>query len=130
MFPELGSGLQLICPFWCSYLNVEEGERGMLNSVISHEVLNCTGTNMAYDLFTDTFFTLFNLNFPLIRLKPNINTKPLNPFMTRGLPKSRKSKLKLARKAKAQPTEQNKNNFILYRNLYNSLVKRAKNAIR
>lgn len=49
--------------------------------------------------------------------------------MTSGLLKSRNTKLKLARKAKYHPSPENVERFRTYRNLYNSLVKKAKNCI-
>ena len=56
----------------------------------------------------------------------NKNKQPINKFMTPGLMKSRRTKLKLARKLKIRKTEENIKRFKVYRNLYNSVLRKAK----
>ena len=46
--------------------------------------------------------------------------------MTKGSFLSRKTKLKLLRKAKATRTEENWNKFKQYRNIYNTVLRKAK----
>ena len=91
-----------------------------------NDVLDSNCANTAYEIFWDSFKTLFDLHFPLNRVKINRNKTKLNEFMTKGLLLSRKTKLKLLRKAKATRTEENWNKFKHYRNIYNSVLRKAK----
>ena len=91
-----------------------------------NDVLDSNCANAAYEIFWDSFKTLFDLHFPLIRIKINRNKTKINEFMTKGLLLSRKTKLKLLRKAKATRTEENWNKFKQYRNIYNSVLRKAK----
>ena len=59
-------------------------------------------------------------------LRINKNKTPVNNFMTSGLLKSRKTKLKLARKAKVNPSIENIDRSRTYRNIYNALMRKAK----
>jgi hypothetical protein len=97
-----------------------------LNVISWDDVYNSSCPNESYNCFWDTFKTLFDLHFPLVRKRVNRNKTPINKFMTSGLLKSRNTKLKLARKAKYHPSPENVERFRTYRNLYNSLVKKAK----
>ena len=91
-----------------------------------NDVLDSNCANTAYEIFWDSFKTLFDLHFPLNRVKINRNKTKINEFMTKGLLLSRKTKLKLLRKAKATRTEENWNKFKHYRNIYNSVLRKAK----
>lgn len=97
-----------------------------LNNLTWYDVLSESDTNSAFNNFSETFSALFDLHFPIVKVNQNRNNQPLNPFMTRGLLKSRKTKLKLMKKAKAQPSEQNKQILVRYRNVYNAAIKKAK----
>ena len=90
------------------------------------DVFNSNCPNEAFISFWETFKSLYDLHFPLIRVKPNKNKVPLNPFMSRGLLISRQTKLKLIRKSKVQPTLHNILVARNYRNLYISAIKKAK----
>ena len=91
-----------------------------------NDVLESNCANESYNLFWDAFKTLFDLHFPLIRVKINRNKTRINDFMTKGLLLSRKNKLKLQRKAKASRREEDWNNFRVYRNIYHSVLRKAK----
>lgn len=86
--------------------------------------LNCP--NASAQKFNETFFELFEMHFPKVRIKVNRHKVPLNNWMTHGLLKSRKRKLMLDRKAKKCPTPTNIEKFKTYRNVYNACLKRAK----
>lgn len=91
-----------------------------------NNVYTCLDPNEAYLAFFDEFKTLFDFHFPLIRVRVNINRTPLNKFMSKGLLISRNVKLKLARKAKASKLTGDVEKFKKYRNVYNTLVRKAK----
>ena len=89
------------------------------NNVIAS---NCP--NEAYDIFWDDFYNIFELSFPKKKVKINRNKHCINKFMTKGLMKSRRTKLNLS--AKAKRSNDDKLKYISYRNLYNSILKKAK----
>ena len=91
-----------------------------------NNVLQSNDPNIAANNFHHTFSQIFNSCFPLITEKVNRRYKPINKFMTPGLLKSRRRKIKLANKAKLHPTEENKNNYKRYRNVYISLIRKSK----
>lgn len=89
-------------------------------------VIGSDCVNTACEYFFNTFFELYELCFPFQRVKKNKKYNRINGFMTRGLLKSRSRNLKLAQISKKYPTQQNKNNYLTYRRLYNKLVRLAK----
>ena len=82
-------------------------------------------TNNSFNVFNDIFMDLFNFHFPEKTKKIKINRDPLNTFMTQGLLKSRKRKLYLAKVARTGDILA-KENYKIYRNLYNKLLKLSK----
>lgn len=89
-------------------------------------VLESNDPNESANLFINTFLDKFHSSFPLQYEKVNRRYKPINKFMTPGLLKSRRTKLKLANKAKLNPSFQNKRKYTIYRNAYNSAIKKSK----
>ena len=89
-------------------------------------VYNSEDPNLAADHFFNDFHFLFNSHFPEKVIKPSKKYNKINNWMTRGLLKSREVKLKLSRKVKLNPSDQNLRKFRNYRNLYNILIKKAK----
>ena len=102
------------------------GFKGALRNQLWGNVFESNCPNTAFNNFSDTYQTLFDSYFPYIRVKANKNCQPINKFMTKGLLLSRKTKLKLARKAKKSPNQININNFRVYRNLYNKVLHTSK----
>ena len=90
------------------------------------DIINSDCTDTACNLFLDIFFELYNIFFPLKRVKLNKEYHALNPFMSKGLLISRKKNLSLALKVKKNPTLVNKNEYKKYRNTYLRMVKLAK----
>ncbi len=90
-----------------------------------NNVLMSRDTNDAFNAFWDTFYTLFNLHFPLQRVKFNRNIHKINNFMTNGLLISRKYKSELHKKALVSPNLYG-NAYKNYRNVYNRLIKASK----
>ncbi len=98
--------------------------KNYISTLTWNNVLNSNCPNEAYDIFWDDFYNIFELSFPKKKVKTNRNKHCINKFMTKGLMKSRKNKFKLA--AKAKRSNEDKLKYISYRNLYNSLLKKAK----
>ena len=90
------------------------------------EITSSQCPSKSYEIFWDTFSFFFNLYFPLKKVKLNPKKHPVNPFMTPALLISRNQKLKLAKKAKVNPTLENSTNYRNYRNIYNKVVKKSK----
>jgi Reverse transcriptase (RNA-dependent DNA polymerase) len=91
-----------------------------------NHVLNSNDTQEAYNLFSDTFFNLYNLFFPLKRVKFNKNVHFVEKWMSAGLLISRKNKILLGKKCANNPNVANILSFKNYRNLYNRTVRAAK----
>jgi len=62
-------------------------------------VLEEEDPQVAYNLFSDTFFNLYNLQFLLKEVKFNINQHKVEPWMSKGLLTSRYNELDLASQA-------------------------------
>ena len=110
--------------------NFCEANRNRFKETLSNfswnHVLNSNDTNEASNLFCEQFSDLYDIHFPIIEVRKNKNCHAINRFMTRGLLISRKNKLKLQKKAKTSPNGPAPEKFRLYRNIYNSLIKKAK----
>jgi len=83
-------------------------------------------TQEAYNHFSDTFFMLFDLFFPLKSKKINKNFDSINPWFTRGLIVSRSRKNFLHKNMLKNPSEQNILAYKQYRNVYNNTVRISK----
>jgi hypothetical protein len=59
-------------------------------------VLEEDDPQLSYNLFSDTFFNLYNLHFPLREIRFNVNKHSVEPWMSKGLLTSRAKKLELA----------------------------------
>ena len=90
-----------------------------------NNVTNCNEVNSSYNNFWEDFHTLFELHFPLIKVKLNRNVHNVNNFMTKGLLISRKNKNLLQKKALIEPLLYNER-YKNYRNIFNSLVRASK----
>jgi len=80
----------------------------------------------AYNSFSALFNNLYELYFPVKKIKFNRNLHSLEPWMSTGLLISRTQKFKLASSASRDPTDAATTLFKNYRNLYNTLIKAAK----
>ena len=72
----------------------------------------------AFNSFWDSFNTVFELHFPLITKKINKNIHKLQPFMTKGLLASGRTKYKLLLISKENPSVETLNAYKQFRNLY------------
>jgi hypothetical protein len=100
--------------------------RTMLHGTLWDHVLECDDAQIAYNRFHDTFFNLYELFFPLKRVKFNRNKHKLEQWITNGLLISRKTKIKLYKLSVSNPSAYNILKFKNYRNLYNSTIRAAK----
>ena len=89
-------------------------------------VINNDCVHSACDSFLDIFFELYEICFPIKRVKFNKRFHPLQPFMSKALLVSRSRNLKLSQIARKSPTDINKENYRQYRLIYNNLVRAAK----
>jgi hypothetical protein len=62
---------------------------------INWDFLNTFNTQESYDQFSETFFSLYNLYFPLIKSKVNKKVHKINPWMSKGILISRFKKIEL-----------------------------------
>ena len=90
-----------------------------------NNVTNCNEVNVSYEKFWDVFHSLFELHFPLIKVKLNRNVHNVNNFMTKGLLISRKNKNLLQKKALLEP-QLFSVSYKNYRNIFNSLIRASK----
>ena len=98
--------------------------KNYLSNLTWNNVLSSSCPEESYNIFWEDFYHLFELSFPIKKIKLNRNNHPINKFMSKGLLKSRKTKLRLARKS--NQSAENRTIYVNYRNLYNSLIKTAK----
>ena len=89
------------------------------------EVLNCEDVQVAFDTFNDVFSTGFDQFFPLQKKRKNKFHKK-QPWMTKGLLKSRNNSIKLRGIFQEFPTSTNRKVYTEYRNLFNKLKRIAK----
>ena len=97
-----------------------------LGQISWQEVLNNDCPNASYDLFYDIFNQKYNLHFPLVQPFRNVNTKPINPFMSKGLLKCRNKKIYLGNISRISVNNADKQYYIIYINTYNCTLRTSK----
>jgi hypothetical protein len=97
-----------------------------LSNVNWNSLYDCHETQLAYNIFSENFFVLYNLHFPLKRVKLNRNIHKIEKWFTGGMLISRRKKLYLAKCAVREPSTENKNIYNRYRNLYNTILRASK----
>ena len=105
--------------------NLNRFKQSLLNMTWVN-ILNTECTNTATNNFLEVFMDLYNIFFPISRIKINKNYHRINNFMTKGLLVSRSKNISLAHKAQRFPTDLNKLTSKTYRNKYNSLIRISK----
>jgi hypothetical protein len=103
--------------------------RDELRNLSWNTVLREQDVNLALDHFLDTFTTLADLCFPEKKRKINKNLNGIKEFMTKGLLISRKRKNVLFKNKLLYPTDVNINNYRIYRNIYNAVIRRSKKIV-
>ena len=82
---------------------------------------------LAFDYFLTKIDEYFEASFPIIHnYSPRKNTTAINPFMSKGLLMSRKTRNKLAAKKNKNPTLENIQKFKKYNTIYKSLIRKSK----
>ncbi len=97
-----------------------------LNSIDWQILTTFVCTQQTYDHFSETFFALYDIYFPLLTKRINKNTNPIHPWVTPGLLISRRSKTTLHTISIKEPTQYNISKYKTYRNLYNSTIRNSK----
>lgn len=105
--------------------NTEHFISAMMNMSWNH-VLLTSDTQTAFDSFSNTFFDIFNLYFPLKTKKINKRYHKIEPWITTGILNSRRTKILLNNRSIKNPTHHNINKFKQYRNIYNLIIRKAK----
>jgi hypothetical protein len=91
-----------------------------------NNILECNDAQLAYNLFSDSFFNLFNVHFPLSRVKFNRNIHSIKKWMSKGLLISRNTKIQMGKAYSLNPNPVNRLLFKNYRNVYNRTIRAAK----
>ena len=89
-------------------------------------IMNENRPNQAFSSFFGNVKTCYEESFPFINRSSTVKTSPINPWMTPGLLKSRKTKQHLYSRKSLHPTAHNINAFNNYVKLYKSLCRSAK----
>ena len=100
--------------------------RRALSSETWDNIYEMNDVQVSYNLFSDKFFSLYELFFPLKTCKFNVNLHKLEKWYTNGLIISRSEKIRLDKVASRTPSPANIIAYKTYRNLYNKLLKAAK----
>jgi len=100
--------------------------KSTLHSIRWHDVLNENDPQLAYNMFSDTFFNLYDLQFPKSEIKFNKSFHKIEPWMSKGLLTSRREKLRLASYVSRNPSALASQTYKTYRNLFNKLLRSAK----
>ena len=97
-----------------------------LSNVDWDSVLILNETQDSYDEFYRIFNGLYCEHFPITNVKFNKNKHKKEPFMTKGILKSRQTKLKLIELKIRFPTAENNEKYRKYRSCYNKVIRAAK----
>ena len=81
--------------------------------------------NTAYESFFDIFFKTYDKYFPKVRIKIKAKTIQ-NPWITKGITKSSKKKQKFYERFLKKRTPQNEQKYKNYKNLFETIKKKAK----
>jgi len=99
-----------------------------LSSISWNDVYSCENVHEAFESFSSTFNTIYNLRFPSRQIKFNKNFHKIERWMTQGLLTSRRNKMRLSKISIKYPTAVNIQNFKIYRNMYNTVLRACKKA--
>jgi Reverse transcriptase (RNA-dependent DNA polymerase) len=97
-----------------------------LSNLNWNDVIECQDTQLAYETFLNNFLELYNIHFPLQKVKLNRNVHKLEPWFTSGLLVSRRNKMLLSKRVAKVPNIENKSLYKRYRNMYNTIIRASK----
>jgi Reverse transcriptase (RNA-dependent DNA polymerase) len=83
-------------------------------------------TQASFDAFNNNFLELYELHFPLKKVKLNRNIHKVEQWFTNGLLVSRRRKIFLAKCAVKVPSVENKSIYNCHRNVYNTVIRISK----
>ncbi|XP_072180948.1 uncharacterized protein [Diadema setosum] len=86
------------------------------------DIYSINNVNLAYKCFNDKLLYYYENNIPLCRIRINRN-KPRNPWITKGILKSIKTRNFLYKLHIRNPTEYNLNMYKVYRNKLTKLIR-------
>ena len=96
-----------------------------LNNLRWNNVLCYNDVDTSFDIFWNDFITLFELHFPLKKVKFNKNIHKKQNFMTSGLLVSRLTKIELYKKSLVDHQNFHEK-YKLYRNLFHKVIRASK----
>ena len=108
-----------------SHYNFQQFKQLLLSSNWE-DVYKADNINSSYENFWNQFKILYEKCFPLENKRFNKNIHKIQTFMTKGILKSRATKLKLHKIAIVNPSIENGNNYRIYRNLFNKILRASK----
>ena len=86
------------------------------------DVYNVNNVNTAYKYFNDKLLYYYEKNIPLCKSR-NKRNKPRNPWITKGLLKSRQTRNRLYKLHLRNPNDANLNTYKIYRNKLTKLIR-------
>lgn len=89
-------------------------------------ILSCDNVQDSWDRFDSMFFDMHTKYFPMKTVKFNKRYHKKEKWMSSALLKSRRTKIKLAKKVSKNPSHDLKEKFKAYKNLYNRLIRQRK----
>ena len=103
-----------------------ESFKNDLNNLSYNEVYEKNNPTESYASFQNLFQAIFEKNFPVKEIRFNKNYHMIENWMTKGILRSRKKKFELQSKLSKAPSNENKEMFKKYKNVYNKVLKNAK----
>lgn len=92
-----------------------------INNTDWDPIYNCNDTQIAYTLFHNILYQIFDKHFPMKRIKLGYKTR--KPWLTPAIKASIKHKNKLSYVAKLHPTAFNKTQYHHYKSLLNKIMR-------
>ena len=100
--------------------------RSSLRQTDWSRIHNSRDANEAFDIFNDSLTSLLNEKIPLTKIKIKNKKTPKSPWLSTGTLRCINRKNNLYLKYKAKPTEQNKDNYTIYKNTLTTILRREK----
>ncbi|KAJ8733168.1 hypothetical protein PYW08_001466 [Mythimna loreyi] len=95
-----------------------------LNQLTNSDVYSCLDANTAYNIFHDNFIMLYNLCFPIKKVKMHNRSRP--KWISRGLKICSKRKCQLLWQYRHNPNQTTKTTFKAYAKKYKTIIRLTK----
>ena len=89
-------------------------------------VLQVNDPQIAFNNFSESFFSLHEIHMPTVTIKFNTNYHKIEPWITSGLLSSRRTKISMEKALFCNPCPASLESFKKFRNLYNRVLRVAK----